>query len=157
MNIDEFQSTSIALLRTAVGWQTKIAEKLGVSSRQVRRWVALGEVPAWVREKLVALTGLTDQLPWPRDEWLIGDAFGDHGRHREYITHMQAPRFIARVVACNDDGDPEPEEAPADTISGTTYSSDGFVLCEIVWLDQPQPGEIVQLLEAACDAIDRAV
>ncbi|WP_395623374.1 hypothetical protein [Sphingomonas daechungensis] len=156
MTIDEFQSTSIALLRTAVGWQTKIAEKLDVSARQVRRWLALGEVPAWAEAKLAELTGLTDRHPWPRDEWLIGDAFGENGHHREYIMHMQAPRFIARIVACDDDGLPEMGEQPADVISGTVYSSDGYVLAEIVWLDEPRPGEVVQLLEAACNAIDGA-
>ena len=37
-----------------------------------------------------------------RDEWLIGDALGLDGKRREYVVHLQPPRFVARVVACDD-------------------------------------------------------
>lgn len=154
MNAEQFTSTSIALLRSAVGWQTAIAHRLEVQPRQVRRWLAAGETPAWVDERFAELIGSNDIAPWPRDEWLIGEAIGGDGRRREYIHHMQPPRFTARIVACDDDGLPLPEEQPADVVSGVTYSSGDAVLCEIEWIEPVAPGEHVKWLEAAADAID---
>lgn len=155
MTPDQFQAASIALLRSAVGWQSKIAAKLSVDRRTVVRWLSEGRVPSWVDEKFAALTGLSASAPWPRDEWMIGDALGADGRRREYIAHLQPPRFVARVVAVDDEGEPLIEEEPADTISGVVYASDDAVLCEIEWIDRPSSGEITQLLEAAADALER--
>lgn len=59
-----------------------------------------------------------------RDEWLIGDALGLDGKRREYVVHLQPPRFVARVVACDDDGLPEPPERPADILTGMVYTGD---------------------------------
>lgn len=154
MNAEQFTSSSIALLRSAVGWQSAIARRLDVQPRQVRRWLAAGETPDWVDERFAELIGAVDIAPWPRDEWLIGDALGGDGKRREYIHHMQAPRFTARIVACDDGGLPLPDEHPADVASGVVYSSDDTVLCEIEWIDEVAPGELVKWMEAAADAID---
>lgn len=162
MNSDDFTSASIALLRSAVGWQSAIARRLGVGDRTVRRWLAAGETPAWAGEKLIALMGGTAPGPFPRDEWAIGDgasdAIGDAlrpDRRREYIVHLAPPRFAARIVSVDDDGRPTADEIPADVVSGIVYASDEMVLCEIAWFDRPDPGQVTQLMEAACDAIDR--
>lgn len=157
MNVEDFTATSIALLRSAVGWQSAIARRLGVDSRTVRRWLAGGEVPRWAEEKLAEMIGAADLAsPFPRDEWLLGDALGGDGRRREYIHHLQPPRFTARIVVVDDDGLPEPGEEPADVASGAVYSIDEeTVLCELAWIDEPDPGEIVRLLEAAADEIER--
>lgn len=155
MTSDEFTAASIAILRTGVGWQTKIAERLGISRVTVFRWLKLNEIPGWAVEKLAEMMGARDLSPWPRDEWILGDALGGDGKRREYIVHTAAPRFVARVVAADDDSEPEPGEHPADTLSGTVYSSDGYLICEIEWIDDPRPGEITQLMEAAADEIDR--
>ena len=66
------------------------------------------------------------------------------------------PRFVARIVAVDEAGDPEDNERPADTTGGTVYSSDGYLLCEIDWIEPVATGEVVKWLEAACDAIDAA-
>jgi len=91
---------------------------------------------------------------WPRDEWIIGDGAGSA---REYVYHAAPPRFLARVVMVDDSGAPEPSEKPADVLSGVIYSSDDFVLCEVVWLDEVPPGEVVKWLEAAADAVEASV
>lgn len=154
MSPDEFQTAAIAVLRSAVGWQSAIARRLGVDSRQVRRWVKSGP-PPWVAERLADMMGGLGASPWPRDEWVIGDAVTADGRRREYIVHLAPPRFVARIVACDDDGAPEPSEQPADILSGVVYAADAWtLLCEIDWIDEPDPGQVVQLLEAAADAID---
>lgn len=145
----EFQAAAIALLRSAVGWQSAIARRLDVADRTVRRWVADDQTPAWVDARLVELMGGVAPGPWPRDEWIVGDGVTADGRPREYVVHVAPPRFVARVVDEDDPG-----EAPADVLSGTVYASEGYVLCEIDWIDQPDPGQVTQLLEAACDAID---
>ncbi len=150
----EFQASSIALLRSAVGWQSAIARRLGVESRSVRRWLADGAPPAWVDARFAELTGKADIAPWPRDEWLIGDTLGADGKRREYVAHLQPPRFVARIVACGEDGMPTPDEEPADILTGVVYSSDDFVIAEVDWIDEVAPGEIVKWLEAAADAID---
>ena len=155
MNAEEFAATSIALLRGAVGWQSAIARKLDVQPRQVRRWIAAGKTPDWVDAKLAEMTGQADISPWPRGEWLIGDAVGGDGRHRKYIYHMQPPRFIARIVACGADWQPLPEEQPADIASGVSYSiGQETVLCEVDWIEPVATGEVEKWLEAAGDEIE---
>jgi hypothetical protein len=153
---EEFTAASIALLRSAVGWQSAIARRLDVDSRTVRRWLAAGETPAWVDEKLQTFMGKLETLAFPRDEWIVGDSATSDGRRREYVIHTAPPRFVARVVAVDDDGQPEPAEEPADVISGVVYSAGDAVLCELAWIDQPKAGQITALLEAAVDAVDRA-
>lgn len=158
MTADEFTAAAIALLRTAVGWKSAIARRLKVDSRNVRRWLEDGKTPDWVDGKLAEMMGATDISPWPRDEWLIGDAVTTDGRRREYIVHLAVPRFVARIVECDDTG-PCPHEEPADTVSGTVYVIDGddfgeTVLCEVNWIDDVPVGQMTQLLEAAADAID---
>ena len=69
MDAAKFRATSIALLRSADGWQSAIARRLGVESRTVRRWLAQGKTPGWVDAKLGEAIGLGDVAPWPRDEW----------------------------------------------------------------------------------------
>lgn len=155
MTPNEFRATAIALLRTAVGWQTKIARRLGVEPRTVRRWLHAGRIPDWAEKKLADLIGMSDRTPWPRDEWLIGEATGEDGRRRDYIAHLQPPRFVARIVQTDARGRPEPAEEPADVVSGTVYDcGDGLLICEIAWIDEPAPGEVAQLLDAATDVID---
>lgn len=155
MNADQFQAASIALLRSAVGWQSAIARRLEVDRKTVQRWLKAGAAPPWVDEKFAEWTGQTDIAPWPRDEWIVGEAIGGDGKRREYVVHVQPPRFVARVVAVDDAGAPLPEEEPADVLSGVVYSSADYLLCEIEWIEPVPPGEVTQWLEAAADAIER--
>lgn len=158
MTWEEFEATSVAILRSALGWQTAIARRLGVEARTVRRWRKIG-IPSWAVERLMEWTALSDRLPWPRDEWIIGDGVGLDGVPRQYIVHTVPPRFIARIVETDDDfgdGEPDPAESAVDLASGVTFHAGfGAVLCEIAWIDEPRPGEVAQLLEAAADAIER--
>ena len=105
--------------------------------------------------RLAELIGAADISPWPRDEWMIGDARSPDGRYREYIAHLQPPRFVARIVGTDDDGKPEAAELPADLLSVVVYTSEDSALCEIEWIDEIMPGEIVKWLEAAADEIER--
>lgn len=152
----EFQAASIALLRSAVGWQTAIAGRLAIEPRTVRRWVSGSTpVPPWVESRMAEMMGARDAAgPWPRDEWVVGDGVSRDGKKREYVIHLAPPRFAARVVATDDDGLPEHEEQPADVLSGVVYSSGDYLLCEIDWIDEADPGQITHLLEAAADAVD---
>lgn len=155
MTRDEFTATAIAILRSAVGWQTAIGRRLGVEPRTVRRWLASGGFPPDIEARLGALIGAGDISPWPRDEWVTGDTLGGDGQRREYIVHLQPPRFVARIVAIDDDGEPEVDEEPADIVSGTVYQAGPeTVLCEIDWIDDVPPGQRVMWLDAAADAID---
>lgn len=157
MNLQQFKATAIAILRSAAGWQTGIAHKLDVEPRTVRRWLRDGLIPAWVDTRLAEMTGQTDLAPWPRDEWMVGDAICNDGRRREYLVHLQPPRFIARVVAMITYGQPEPSELPADIVSGVVFTTDKHtMLCEFAWIDQPPPGEVAKWLEAAADALEKA-
>ena len=157
MTREEFRTASVALLGSVVGWQSAIARRLGVDSRTVRRWLAVdGPLPEWVGEKLAELMGGVAPGPWPRDEWVVGDAVGADGRRREYVVHLAPPRFVARVVALDPDGQPEQPEEPADVSSGVCYAvDDATLLCEIDWIDTPPPAHITALLEAAADAVER--
>lgn len=164
MNANDFEAAAIAIIGTAVGWQSKIARKLPsrdgkhVSVRQVQRWIAADRLPEWAEAELVRLMGGTERSPFPRDEWMIGDGITSDGRRREYIVHLQEPRFVARVVEIDDEGHPLPEHEPADVHSGITYqANEATVFCEIEWWDQPQAGQITMLMEAATDALDALV
>ena len=157
MTPSEFQALSYSLLKTNIGWQTKIARKLGIAPRTVRRWLAAGEIPDHAAKSLRDMIGLSDpgQI-WPRGEWLVGhDEAG-----RKMLHHMQTPKFTARIVYCEPDGSPIAEEGAADVLSGTVYVIDGgdpegdVVLCEIAWFEPPHDSEVVQLLEAAADAFE---
>ncbi len=146
----EFQDTAIALLGSAVGWQSAVARRLGVETRTGRRWFASGKIPPWAEQRLAEITGRTDRAALPRHEWIIGDASSG----REYVYHARPPRFLARVVTCNDQGLPELNEAPADIVSGVVSAGDDYVLAEIEWIDEVAPGEVAKWLKAAAEAID---
>lgn len=152
---------AIGLASYGVNWQSPLARAIGISPRHMRR-LASGESPitdgieADIR-KVLGVAEIADP-DWPRDEWIVGDAPIEQGTgaRREYIIHSKRPRFIARVVAVDDDGLPEPGEEPADILTGIVYSGAGYLISEIVWLDPPPagPGAIHRLLEEAADAID---
>ena len=42
----------------------------------------------------------------------------------------------------------------AHQLADQSGGDEGTVLCEIDWIDRPEPGEITQLMEAAADALD---
>ena len=156
MTAADFQTAAIAILRSAIGWQTAIAQRLGIESRTVRRWLVTGETPAWVDGRIAEMMGGLGPAVWPRDEWIIGDGVTHDGRRREYIMHTAAPRFIARIVAVDEDGLPEDTDLPADIVGGTVYQADPeTLLCEIEWIDEVSPGAVTHLLEAAADAIEQ--
>lgn len=169
MNAAEFQALSTAILRSTVGWQTKIARHMtqlgydkGWSPRNVRRWIAADKIPDHAASEIKEVIGLSDiHQQWPRGEWLVGDSVLPCGTTTKNVIHLQVPRFVARVVFCDPDGNPLPEERPADVLSGTVFIADGsdpegdVVLCEIAWIDEPKSGEVIQLLEAAANAYEQ--
>ena len=154
MTPEEFTSTSIAILRTVVGWQSAIARRLNVDSRTVRRWLKAGEIPGWVDDRLKEMIGAADHTGWPRDEWVLGDIRTENGGRREYIVHLQYPRFAARIVTCDENGAAVEKDQPADLVSGVVYQiSPEECFCEIDWINPVKPGEVVKWLEAAADAV----
>ncbi len=155
MTPDEFRSLGAALYGGAYGWQTAIAERLGVIPRTVRRWVeGITPVPADVAR--ILSPGLSGKLP--RDEWITGTGTGG-GRDRRYLVHTRYPRFVARVVSINEDGRPVTAERAADLRTGVVHSDQwglaGTMLCEIIWIDMPQADDpsMRVLLGAAMDAL----
>jgi hypothetical protein len=160
MTKDDFITASIAILRTSVGWHAKIAKLLECDHRRIKEWLDKGETPDWVDHKIAELIQLKGSTPWPRDEWIVGDGVSHDGKLRQYVVHTAPPRFIARVVMCGEDQLPHEHEQPVDIDTGTVYTADGFdpeytlLLSEIEWIDQPNPGEVTHLLEAASDAIE---
>jgi len=161
MTADDFTSAALAILRTSIGWQSAIARLLDVDNRHVRRWIQKGETPLWVYDKIKELIATVDICQWPRDQWVIGSSLTDDGHQRKYIINLMPPRFMARIVVCDDEGLPMPDEEPADVISGTVYVADASdedsqtVLCEITWIDEPKFGEITHLIEAATAHLER--
>jgi hypothetical protein len=75
-------------------------------------------------------------------EWQIGTMVADDETRREYITHLMAPRFTARVVKIDPfEKRPVDAEGDVDMRSGIVLQIGGFgigqgnVLCEIEWHD----------------------
>ncbi|MDE1904999.1 MAG: hypothetical protein KGH75_00930 [Rhodospirillales bacterium] len=138
-------------------WQSALARAVGVNPRHMRR-LAAGTVAITegMAADILRALGRTapDHDAWPRDLYITGDCAATG---REYVIRTRAPRFIARVVALGFDGEPEPEEAPVDTLAGVTYAAGGFLLAEISWIDAPPPeAELHRLLAEAAAAIEDA-
>lgn len=135
-------------------WQSPLARALKISPRTVRRW-ASGDtsIPDGVEAQIRRVMGADENAAgvWPRDEWIVQR----EGGARCYIVHTLAPRFIARAVEVDEDGEPLEYERPADVISGVVYADDDMVLCEIAWIDAP-PGakELARLMDQAAGALE---
>lgn len=168
MDIDKFQSAAIALLGTAIGWQTKIARLLKISDRTVRKWLQSEEIPDWVEKEFAKLMGLEDLSPYPRDAWIVGDSVDNNGNRREYIYHAQFPRFIARIVALDEDDDAIDEddvvldgrrvlmsELPVDLNGVVNQADEDTVFCEIDFIDHFGSVEAQKWLEAAADYLEK--
>lgn len=87
-------------------------------------------------------------------EWTFGGSSGN----KEYLVHRIAPRFIVRVVACQENGEPEPGELPVD-LSGMIHrhhdkkwNEINYVLCELELIDPLEPHEIENWLKSAMRA-----
>lgn len=155
MRAADFERAALAVVGTAVGWQTKIARALDVNPRTVRYWLKAAETPAWVDDALAELMGGLERGPWPRDEWIVGDVPAVDGGWRSYVVHTAPPRFVARLVDTGEDGEPADHEPAADIVSGTVYRADvDRLICEVEWIDTPKAGEVTALMEAAADAAE---
>jgi transcriptional regulator with XRE-family HTH domain len=136
---------------------SEFARRLGLAPRSMRRMLS-GETPILPRTEAAIrrMLGVGDATPdaWPRDEWIVGE--GPPPTRREYLIHTAAPRFIARVVAMDTLTDqPEPDEEPADTMTGVTYAAGDSLICEITWIDPPpsDPTALLTLIDRAADQL----
>lgn len=157
MNRLQFTSAAIAVLGTANGWQTAIAEKLGVADRTVRRWIAgEKEIPAWVDERMKGLIQFGANVHVARDEWIIGE---DVAEGRRYILHTRFPRFLARIVYINAAGEVDLEDYPVAT-GGTVFRAavydDGSKeeFREIIFYDSCETDDIAYWLDKAADLFE---
>ena len=74
---------------------------------------------------------------------------------REYLIHTAAPRFVARVLAMDEiSGEPEPDELPADPLSGVVYASGDSLICDVEWIDRT-PSDSVALARLMDEAADQ--
>ena len=156
MTAAEFRAIGVAFYGDTNEWHTAMAERLGVSPREVNRWASgASRIPPGV---VAALNPTQESHDWPRDEWICGEGLPDAiGHRREYVVHTKPPRFIARAVQVDSEIGIMPDEAPADALSGLVFSANEDTdLCEIVWIDLPPTDEteLRALLSAAADALD---
>lgn len=138
MNIDPQAFRAAAAALFGRGYQAKMARELKVSTRTVRRW-ASGDTPV-PQAVLDALGIRLQQHPVPK--WLIGET----EEEREYIIHLESPRFIAEIL--------EDEEL----VSGVAYITlGGDQLCHLTWLDLPpkEPEAERNWLTRAAEALTR--
>lgn len=154
----ELSAASFAIVRTHVGWQAKIARELGVQPRSVRRWMSEdAPIPDEIAERLHSMRREAEEkISFPRGEWLVG--YDDESRRM--IAHLQHPRFTCRVIMCEPDGSVAEEDEPANILSGVTYvdadpaGECDVILCEVAWIDDPDPGEVTHLMRAAYEAFE---
>lgn len=127
-----------AAARTLFGphWQSPLARTVDVNDRTVRRWASGDQdVPERVARWLHQQTR--------RSPWIVG---AEPDGAREYVIRQHWPRLIARVA--DDAGGDD-----ADTVSGITYADAGEVLCEVIWLDDPNPDDVAGILADAARAL----
>lgn len=145
MTRDEFIQNSIALIGTAVGWQSEIARRLGVSDRYIRLIVA-GDRPVndGIAKDLLSLLG--ESAPQMiHAKFVLG--VGSDGR--EYLIHTHHPRFQCLVIP---DGTTK-SDYDLEKDAGVQFTSMGYTLAGFIWSDR-MPDNITMLMESACDFID---
>ena len=115
------------------------------------------DVSNWVCKKMSELRKDAKQSGdlFTGDEWLIGAAPGRDGKVRTYIYHMAFPRFVARVIDLDQNGEVYPEDQPADLGSGRVYIDGDRRIFSFTWFEQVYDGGFQPLLDAASAAIDR--
>ena len=63
------------------------------------------------------------------------------------------PRFIARLVECDNTGLPLASEGDVDALTGFTCADQDLLFCEIAWIDPAPPqNDLASLLEQAIEA-----
>jgi hypothetical protein len=87
MDTAEFRRRAFALVGAHEGWRSRIARRLEINDRTVRRWLSDDDVPPWV----------FDRLPEPDAEWIIGDGMSADGVRRDFVLHTGWPAFVAWV------------------------------------------------------------
>jgi hypothetical protein len=87
--------------------------------------------------------------------WAVGEMANEHGQRREYIAHLSVPRFVARVVALDFDGRPEPHEEPVRSASGTYRIDEQNQLCEVEWIDPVRGAATRALLRSAAGLLEQ--
>ena len=106
MLFEDFEARAKALVPPG-GWETHIAKRLGIDSRQVRRWRLKGQTSAWVAERLAALErgeAARPVLPYatlPTDERAVLDALLDGwlvntGAGRAVVSASDGDKLAAR-------------------------------------------------------------
>ncbi|WP_310620460.1 hypothetical protein [Flexibacterium corallicola] len=152
MTPDEFKSISFAVLGTTLGWEAKIAAQLGKDPKVIRGWLTKEiSIPDDIAAKLEELKGKADPHSSPDYEWLVGESVNSNWTRREYIYHMQTPRFTARILTYDFEGKPRFTEKP----KGKVYPVNKVVaLCDVNWIDEPESDEAEGLISAAVHYID---
>jgi hypothetical protein len=88
------------------------------------------------------------------EEWLVSYDLSDDLFKQTRINHLEHPRFSARVVECDENGEPMPEEEVADLETGQIFrGSDNVAICEVLWDDPVDPAEQVEWLKRAHELI----
>ncbi|MDE2911533.1 MAG: hypothetical protein OXL68_01225 [Paracoccaceae bacterium] len=154
----DLRTVAAAMHGSSSGSLTALGNRIGVDSRQMRRWASGTPIPEGVVRDIEAILDIhtPPETVWRRDEWIVGEGTPEDRRHREYIVHTWPPRFRCRAVAVDlETGVPIPAEKPADVVTGLTFSvSEDTVLAEFDWIDRPPTGQaLTTLLEAAADAL----
>ena len=131
-----------------------LARLLADAAAVLESWApGAAPVPPDGAAEIRGLTGLRpDPDPrWRRDEWIVGDGPEDVGGHRRsYVVRTWPPRFRARVVTLDLDGNAAAEEGEADLLGGAVYAAADHALCEIEWFDPPPVGpDLARLLQRA--------
>ena len=140
MTRDEFKANGVAIVGTSVGWQTKLARRLSIDSRTIRRAVADGPSDKLAR---LLLSVIGESAPQNMHaEWVCGD--GSDGR--EYLIHTRFPRFRCLVIAAEDEYDFAADD-------GVKFQCGDMTLAGFHWSD-PMPLDLTHWVELAADALE---
>ena len=140
MTREEFIANSVAIVGTSVGWQTKLARRLSIDSRTIRRAVADGPSDKLAGQLLKIIGESAPQNI--HAEWICGD--GSDGR--EYLIHTRFPRFRCLVIAAEDKYDFAADD-------GVKFQCGDMMLSGFYWTD-PMPQDLAHWMERAADALE---
>lgn len=143
MTREEFISNAVALVGGGYGWQTRLAELLGISDRTIRRVCSPGGIHptgGMIRAINEAMGEASNSVR--HAEWICGD--GDDGR--EYLIHTSFPKFRCLVIAGGDDYDLGADD------TGVFQNGEQW-LAGWVWIDK-RPDNFAYWAEQAANALE---
>lgn len=150
MDAETLVRAGMKIAGRSTGWHEVLGKLIGVKPSRIKEWILANRVPDYEAEIIMGHYSAALEAEMPQEEWHVSFDLSDDLCKRTRISHLEHPRFTARVVECDESGDPVPEEDLADLETGRIFRGhDGVAICEVMWDDPVDPSEQMEWLKRA--------